>query len=284
MPSQTVRQHYSAHFPVFYPSAFDRSLVKRQQKGAVMAIFVLSDPHLAIHNREKSMEAFGSRWQNYVHRIEKNWRAVVGEHDTVVLPGDISWAMTLEQAADDFAFLDALPGQKLLGKGNHDFFWTTATKMNTFFKRHGFHSLRLLYNNAYLIDELIVCGTRGWFIDEKQQRTVGEVDYAKIVNRETLRLRMSLDVARALQAKHGKEYEIVPFLHFPPVFGEFRCQEILNTLSEYRIRRCYYGHIHTPVTESSSTEIEGIRYILCAADHLRFTPLPVFSTEIFYSP
>ena len=246
-----------------------------------MAIFVLSDPHLAIHNGSKSMEAFGSRWQDYVFRIEKNWRAVVSKHDTVVLPGDISWAMTLEQAKDDLAFLDSLPGQKLLGKGNHDFFWTTATKMNAFFEDHGFHSFRLLYNNAYLIDELIVCGTRGWFIDEKQQRTVGEVDYTKIVNREALRLRMSLDAARALQ--QGNDYEIVPFLHFPPVFGEFRCRELLDILAEYGVRRCYYGHIHAPVVDSSPVELEGIQYILCSADHLRFTPLPVFSTQRFYS-
>ena len=247
-----------------------------------MALFVLSDPHLAMAHAEKSMEAFGSRWQNYVSRIEKNWRAVVSERDTVILPGDISWAMTLEDAKEDFAFLHSLPGQKLIGKGNHDFFWTTASKMNRFFEDNGFFSLRILYNNAYALEGLIVCGTRGWFLEEKQQRTVGEVDFDKIVNREVGRLRMSLEAAKNLQREHG-DLEIVPFLHFPPVFGDFRCEPIMKLLSEYGVRRCYYGHIHTPLASSAPIEAEGIRYILCAADHLHFTPLPVFPTEKLFT-
>ena len=247
-----------------------------------MALFVLSDPHLAIAKADKSMEAFGPRWQDYISRMEKNWRAVVSDGDTVILPGDISWAMTLDEAREDLAFLDQLPGQKLIGKGNHDFFWATASKMNAFFEENNFTTLRILYNNAYLIEDLIVCGTRGWFLEEKQQKTVGEVDYAKIVNREVGRLRLSLDAARALQNEDDRQLEIVPFLHFPPVFGEFRCREIMDTLAEYGVRRCYYGHIHVPVASNAPMEIDGIQYILCAADHLRFTPLPVFSTEKFF--
>jgi predicted phosphohydrolase len=255
-------------------------------KGNIMALFVLSDPHLAIRHTEKSMEAFGNRWQNYVSRIEKNWRAVVSENDTVVLPGDISWAMTLPDATDDLAFLHSLPGQKLIGKGNHDFFWTTASKMNSFFEQNGFDSLHILYNNAYLIENMVVCGTRGWFYDEKLQHTVGEVDYNKIINREVGRLRLSLDAARSLQQTElqnsSHECEIIPFLHFPPVFGDFRCREFMDVLAEYGVRRCYYGHIHSELPEGHPTCVEGIHYILCAADHLRFTPLPVFPTERFY--
>ena len=118
------------------------------------------------------------------------------------------------------------------------------------------------------------------YMEEKQQKTVGEVDYHKIVNRELLRLRMSLDAARALQG--DSEREIIPFLHFPPAFGDFRCEEMMALLSEYGVRRCYFGHIHFPVS-TASEEIDGIRYILCAADHLHFTPLPVFSTEKFFA-
>ena len=248
-----------------------------------MALFVLSDPHLALSHADKSMEAFGSRWQDYITRLEKGWRAVVSDGDTVVLPGDISWGMTLEDAREDLAFLDRLPGNKLIGKGNHDFFWTTAAKMNRFFEQNGFTTLRILYNNAYRIEDLIVCGTRGWFLEEKQQKTVGEVEYAKIVNRELLRLRMSLDAALALQCEQTTPLEIVPFLHFPPVFGDFRCREMTDLLAEYGVRRCYFGHIHVPQPSSTPIEIDGIRYVLCAADHLRFTPLPVFSTEKFRS-
>ena len=250
-----------------------------------MALFVLSDPHLAIRHADKSMEAFGSRWQNYVSRIEKNWRAVVTDNDTVILPGDISWAITLEGARDDLAFLHSLPGQKLLGKGNHDFFWSTASKMNAFFQECGFHSLHILYNNAYLMEGMIVCGTRGWFYDEKLQNTTGEVDYTKIINRELGRLRLSLNAARTLQQENPKAdgtlCEIIPFLHFPPVFGDFRCREFMDLLSEYDVRRCYFGHIHSELPEGHPHTVDGIRYILCSADHLRFTPLPVFPTERF---
>ena len=246
-----------------------------------MSLFVLSDPHLALRNGEKSMEAFGSRWQNYIQRIECGWRATVTDSDTVVLPGDISWAMTLEEAAEDFAFLDSLPGKKLLGKGNHDFFWTTAAKMNRFFEERDLHSLHLLYNNAYRVDDLIVCGTRGWFIDPKFQKTVGEVDYEKISRRESMRLRMSLEAARALQTE--SDAEIVPFLHFPPVFEDFCCQEMVDALREYGVRRCYYGHIHSALPSGAPDTVDGIRFILCSADHLKFTPLPVFPTDRFFS-
>ncbi len=249
-----------------------------------MALFVLSDPHLATRHAEKSMEAFGSRWQNYVTRLAQNWRAVISPEDTVVLPGDISWAMTMEGAREDFAFLDTLPGKKLIGKGNHDFFWTTATKMNAFFKENNFSTLSILYNNAYAVEGMIVCGTRGWFYDAKVQNTVGEVDYEKIMNREVGRLRLSLDAARRLQENEQHHTcEIVPFLHFPPVFGEFRCEAIMQTLAAYGVRRCYYGHIHSTVPDSGHSVIDGIHYILTAADHLRFTPLPVFATDRFFT-
>lgn len=244
-----------------------------------MSLFVISDLHLAITNNGKSMEAFGTRWKDYVQRLEKNWRAVVSDTDTVVLPGDISWAMTLDEAQDDFAFLNALPGQKIIGKGNHDFYWTTATKMHQFFDRNGFDSLHLLYNNAHRVENFIVCGTRGWFNDEKLQHTVGEVDYQKIVNREVLRLRMSLDAAVRLKTQASDACEIIPFLHFPPIWADFRCNEIIDTLKEYGIKRCYFGHIHGNDPQFPYMETEGIRFHLVSADHLRFTPLAVFEQK-----
>ncbi len=244
-----------------------------------MSLFVLSDTHLALHDHGKSMEVFGSRWQNYIQRIEKSWRAVVGEQDTVIIAGDVSWAMTLEETHKDFAFLQSLPGKKLLGKGNHDFWWSTAAKMNRHFASGGYTSLNILYNNAYAVEDFIVCGTRGWFIDPTLQKTVGEVDYGKIVNRELIRLRISLDAALALQ-KQNQGAEILPFLHFPPIWGDFRCDEFISVLQEYGVRRCYFGHIHGAPGVPSHIEADGIRFILTAADHLNFTPLPVFSEKI----
>ena len=136
-----------------------------------------------------------------------------------------------------------------------------------------------------LIENMIVCGTRGWFYDEKLQNTVGEVDYDKIINREVGRLRLSLEAANKIQQQQrelsGLTREIVPFLHFPPVFGDFRCRELMDVLGEYGVKRCYYGHIHSDLPEGIPNVVDGIHYILCAADHLRFTPLPVFPTERF---
>lgn len=241
-----------------------------------MSLFVLSDTHLALHDAGKSMEVFGSRWQNYIARIERNWRALVTDQDTVVIAGDVSWAMALEDTVKDFTFLQHLPGTKLLGKGNHDFWWNTAAKLNRHFAEHGFTSLRILYNNAYCVDRYIVCGTRGWFIDPSLQKTVGEVDYTKIVNRELIRLKMSLDAARALQENDTEKKEILPFLHFPPIWGDFRCEEMIALLREYGVERCYFGHIHAPHSVPSVIEDDGIRFFLTAADHLNFTPMPIF--------
>ena len=242
-----------------------------------MSLFVLSDTHLALHDGGKSMEVFGARWQNYISRIENNWKRLVREDDTVIIAGDVSWAMTLPETVEDFAFLESLPGRKLLGKGNHDFWWTTASKMNRHFQEHGFTSLNILYNNAYVVESCIVCGTRGWFIDSSLQKTVGTVDYTKIVNRELIRLRMSLDAARALQVNENAGKEIIPFLHFPPVWGDFRCEEMISLLREYDIKRCYFGHIHGAAGAPDTVEDGGIRFLLTSADHLNFTPLAVLS-------
>jgi predicted phosphohydrolase len=134
-----------------------------------MAIYVLSDLHLSIDAKtNKSMEVFGNRWQDYVSKIEKNWNAVVAPHDTVIVPGDISWAMKLEDSYADLQFLNALNGKKLLGKGNHDFWWSTVSKMKKFFALNGFDTLDVLYNNAHIVEDKIVCGTRCWFPEEER--------------------------------------------------------------------------------------------------------------------
>ncbi len=245
-----------------------------------MSIFVLSDLHLSTDaTTNKSMEVFGSRWQDYISKIEKNWNAVVAENDTVIIPGDISWATRLEEAESDLRFLDSLNGKKLIGKGNHDFWWSTATKMNAFFEEKGFSSLSILYNNAYIIEDRIICGTRGWFPDESRQVTVGEVDHAKIVNREMTRLKLSLDAAKKLQDEKadesGARLPIEVFLHFPPVWNDFVMQEFVDALKEYGIRGCYFGHIHSYYSQPSRFEYEGIKFTLTSSDFLNFYPLKI---------
>ena len=239
-----------------------------------MSLFVMADLHLS-SDGTKSMEIFGARWKDYMNKIRRNWTAVVTEADTVIVPGDISWSLKLEDAVQDLQFLDSLPGQKLIGKGNHDFWWSTATKMQAMMEQNAIRSIRMLYNNAYRLEDCIVCGTRGWFVEENQQHTVGSADYEKIVNREVIRLRLSLDAALALRGE-DRELPILVFLHFPPVWNEFVCREIVDTLHEYGIRDCYFGHIHGAYHMPRCFTFEEIDFTLTAADALNFSPMPVY--------
>ena len=241
-----------------------------------MAVYVIGDLHLSTNDQtNKSMEVFGRRWISYVEKLSHNWRAVVEPEDTVVIPGDISWAMKLEEALPDLRFIDELPGKKLLGKGNHDFWWATAAKMQSFFEEHHLSSLRILNNNAYLVENQILAGTRGWFLDERQQVAVGDVDFDKIINREVIRLRLSLDAAKEIQARErsesGRQLPIKVFLHFPPVWLDFVCRPFVDVLHEYGNPDCYFGHIHGMYHVQKFREFEGIRLRLVSSDSLDFS-------------
>ncbi|MBE6629263.1 MAG: serine/threonine protein phosphatase [Ruminococcaceae bacterium] len=236
-----------------------------------MSLFTIADLHLS-SAADHPMDVFGSRWQGYTEKICKNWRAVVGENDTVILPGDISWAMNLPEAREDFALLDALPGKKLLGKGNHDFWWETATKLHRFFDENNFTTLSLLYNNAHVAENFIVCGTRGWFLEEEKQLTVGDVDFSKIQNRELQRLKLSLDAAVSLREGEHAEKEILVFLHFPPVWNGFVWQEFIDMMREYGVRRVFCGHIHGVYNIPQKQELSGLEITLISSDFLNFVP------------
>ena len=239
-----------------------------------MSIFTIADLHLSTNvTTNKSMEVFGKRWKNYVEKLKQNWEALVEPTDTVIVPGDISWAMSLEEAKEDFAFLESLPGQKIIGKGNHDFWWATLSKIHAFFEENEIHSIKCLYNNALLIENTVICGSRGWFNDESLNGVPENTDYDKIVNREVMRLKMSLEDGK----KFPEELERIVFLHFPPVFREFRCEEILKVMKDYGVTRCFYGHIHGCYDHPSSFEDDGITYSLISADHLNFIPRKISS-------
>lgn len=239
-----------------------------------MSLFAISDLHLSIGSGpKKSMEVFGSRWNDYINKLAKNWRAVITPKDSVVIAGDISWALRLEEAREDLLFIDSLPGTKYIGKGNHDFWWSTAAKMQKLFDDNGISTLKILYNNAYETENMIICGSRGWFTDKTLQKTVGDVEYEKIINREAVRLRLALD--EALRLRGDTDREILVFLHFPPVYREFSCPEIISLLHEYGIKRCFYGHIHGSYTIPRSFECEDIEMIMTAADFLDFAALPI---------
>lgn len=236
-----------------------------------MSLFTIADLHLSTAT-DHPMDVFGSRWQGYTEKICKNWRAVVTDKDTVILPGDISWAMNLPEAYADFALLDSLPGKKLLGKGNHDFWWETATKLHRFFEQSGFTTLEILYNNAFTVEDFIVCGTRGWFLEEDKQLTVGEVDFAKMQNRELQRLKLSLDSAKKLQVGEHADKEILVFLHFPPVWNGFIWQEFLDMMELYGVRRVYCGHIHGLYNVARTQHLGSLEITLISSDFLDFIP------------
>jgi len=239
-----------------------------------MAVYTIADLHLS-GSVDKPMDVFGHRWQGYAEKIESRWRALVEEDDTVVVPGDISWAMTMEEAEADFRFIESLPGKKLIGKGNHDFWWQTMAKMNRFLEDGGFSTIRFLYNNAYAVENHIVCGTRGWYVEEKfQQKARNNPDYAKIVAREAGRLEMCLAEAEALREETGA-MDILVFFHFPPVFGNFVCRELVDVMKKHGIDRCWYGHIHGRYSIPYHAEFEGIDMTVISADYLNFTPMRI---------
>lgn len=228
-----------------------------------MALFVIADLHLSLDGK-KPMDIFPG-WNGYVERLEKNWRAVVSPEDTVVIAGDVSWAIRLEDAERDFAFLHALPGKKLLLKGNHDYWWSTRKKIESFFEEHGFYSLSLVHNSAVPVENVAVCGTRGWVYNAETPED------RKIVSREVGRLTASLNEAEAFGLRP------VVFLHYPPLYYDQRCDEILNVLLERGIGDCYFGHIHgtQAAKRAAIKEYRGIRMHLISCDYVKFAPVLV---------
>lgn len=223
-----------------------------------MALYAIGDTHLSLTS-DKPMDVFGGGWSGYVEKLKTGF-SEIGPEDTVVLCGDLSWGMSLEEARQDFEFLDALPGKKLLLKGNHDYWWNTASKMNQFFQNNHFDTLNILHNNCYSYGEIALCGTRGWFYEEDR----GEHS-AKIFNRELIRLEASL--------KAAGDREKYCFLHYPPLYQGYRCQEIIDLLERYGVTRCFYGHLHGGSHRLAVCGIRGaVEYQLVSADYLRFKP------------
>lgn len=236
-----------------------------------MSVFTISDLHLStLDSTNKSMEVFGRRWSGYLNRIESNWHRLVSDDDTVIIPGDISWALSLEEAKSDLTFLNSLPGKKILGKGNHDFWWSTMRKHEIFFKENGIDTISFLFNNAYELDSFIIAGTRGWYHDEDATGMPDNADFKKLIARESLRLRRSLEEAKKLSEASGKE--IIVFMHFPPFWNGKESEEIISILKEYEIKRLYYGHIHGNYTIEPEFTYNDIKMSIISADYLEFIP------------
>ena len=227
-----------------------------------MALYAIGDLHLCL-GAEKPMDVFGGAWVGYMEKLKAGMSRIRPE-DTTILLGDLSWALDLESAKEDFAWIDSIPGRKIILKGNHDYWWSTASKFYAFCERNGFSNQLILNNNFYEYDGWAICGTRGWFFEEERS---GQHD-EKIFRRELLRLEASLRAAGDLPK--------IVFLHYPPRYKGYTCGEILALLEKYHVRRCFYGHLHGGSHKLAIEGLwDGVEFRLVSADRLNFSPFTV---------
>ena len=227
-----------------------------------MALYAIGDLHLCL-GAPKPMDIFGGAWVGYMDKL-KEGVSVITPEDTTILLGDLSWALDMEHAVEDFAWINQIPGKKIILKGNHDYWWSTVAKFNKFCEANGFTDMHLLNNNCFEYDDWAICGTRGWFFEEERHGAHDE----KVFKRELCRLEASLKAA-------GEKKKMV-FLHYPPRYKGYECREILDLFEQYGVRRCYYGHLHGG---SHKLAMEGlwdnVEYRLVAADYIGFIPQTV---------
>lgn len=224
-----------------------------------MALYAIGDLHLCL-GAPKPMDVFGGNWIGYMDKLRAGME-VLTEEDTLVLMGDLSWALDLASASADFAWINAIPGRKIILKGNHDYWWGTATKMKKFFEAHGIESIDILFNNCFFYGDYALCGTRGWFYEEAG----GEAHDRKIMLREVGRLETSLKAA-------GDKTKLV-FLHYPPKYLGYECPEILDLLDAYHVPLCCYGHIHSRGCRSAFQGMyHDTEFRLLSADYISFCP------------
>ena len=227
-----------------------------------MALYAIGDLHLCL-GVEKPMDIFGGAWVGYMEKLREGL-SVIRPEDTTVLLGDLSWALGLESAKADFAWINESPGKKIILKGNHDYWWSTAAKFYKFCEANGFSDMFILNNNHFEYEGFAICGTRGWFFEEEKS---GEHD-EKVFRRELMRLEASL--------KSAGELPKMVFLHYPPRYKGYECPEILAMLEQYGVSRCFYGHLHGASHGLAMEGLwDGVDFRLVAADKLNFQPFKV---------
>ncbi|MDR0862951.1 MAG: metallophosphoesterase [Oscillospiraceae bacterium] len=229
-----------------------------------MALFAIGDLHLSLAS-EKPMDVFGGGWEGYVDKIKLGFERVAPD-DTVILCGDLSWGMTINESLADFRFIGELPGKKIILKGNHDYWFETVAKAKKFFEQNDIPNIEILNNNHFIYDEgaarVAICGTRGWLYDENMDGTHN----GKIMAREVIRLEASL---KSAPPDAGK----ICFFHYPPRFKNYVCADIIAVMEQYGVKRCWYGHIHGAAHRFAVTgTADGIEYNMVSADYLKFIP------------
>ncbi|MBQ6370047.1 MAG: metallophosphoesterase [Firmicutes bacterium] len=240
-----------------------------------MSIFVISDLHLSLFpGADKPMDIFGARWYDHPGRLERAWRESIKEGDTVLIPGDTSWALKLEDAKYDLDWVAALPGRKILLKGNHDLWWTGITKLNKMYD-----NMTFLQNDHVFAEGCYICGSRGWLTPDSEDFT--EAD-EKIYRRELLRLESSLKSAAAAreaapETASAGEAPIIGLLHYPPVSDARRYSGFQQLFEDYGVKDVYYGHVHGEdgFRTRIQGELHGVRYHLVSLDYLDAQPLQI---------
>ena len=227
-----------------------------------MALYAIGDLHLCL-GAPKPMDIFGGAWIGYMDKLREGL-SIIQPEDTTVLLGDLSWALDLPNAKADFAWINEIPGRKIILKGNHDYWWSTAAKFQKFCLENRFEDMHLLNNNFFEYGEYAICGTRGWFFEEERS---GQHD-EKVFKRELIRLEASLKTA-------GERPKLV-FLHYPPRYKGYECTEILELMERYEVRRCFYGHLHGGSHKLAMEGLwDGVDFKLVAADYIGFKPYTV---------
>lgn len=223
-----------------------------------MGIFAIADLHLSFSSN-KPMDIFGQNWADHAGQIQENWLHQIKETDLVLIPGDISWAIHLKEAESDLRWLSALPGIKIILRGNHDYWWVTLKKM-----KQAYPELHFLQNNAFIYDDYVVCGTRGWLCPGDQG--FNEDQDRKIYQRELIRLRLSLDEARKTQKR------MIAMIHYPPFTAKQESSGFTELFQEYAVEMVLYGHVHNQFDSIYEGIRDGIEYRLVSSDYLKFNP------------
>lgn len=228
-----------------------------------MALYAISDLHLALSG-DKPMDVFGDNWYNHYEKIKDNWTHTINEADTIMIAGDISWSMHIEEGLKDLQWIHMLPGTKLFVKGNHDYFWTSITKLNSMYK-----NMKFIQNNFFTYNDYAICGTRGWINKEAANFTIHD---EKIYKRELIRLKLSLDAA----VNNGYK-NIIAMVHFPPFSEKFENNEMTDIFEKYQVKKVIYGHLHGASAKKVSPIIEknGVKYIITSCDYINFSPITI---------
>lgn len=229
--------------------------------GEYMALYGIGDLHLSFSSN-KPMDIFGEKWESHSEKIKENWENVVNDSDTVLIPGDISWAITLQEAMEDLKWLDSLPGKKVLLRGNHDYWWTSVSKM-----RNLFQEMIFLQNNYFQYESYAICGTRGWDIPSMSEEDSHDM---KIYNREVNRLKLSID--SALKDNFTK---LIVMMHYPPVYEQFIQTKFTELIESYKVEYVLYGHIHTAFEGILEGVYNGIDYKCISSDYIDFKPVKI---------